>query len=50
MNVALWIGAGILAALYLAAGGMKASQPRDKILQNPNMGWVEDFSRRRRCP
>lgn len=44
MNIALWIAAGILAAMYLAAGGMKASQPRDKILKNPNMAWVEDFS------
>ncbi|RSM90522.1 DoxX family protein [Kibdelosporangium aridum] len=42
MNVALWIVQGVLAAAYLAAGLMKATQPREKLA--PNMGWVEDFS------
>ncbi|MEV4146687.1 DoxX family protein [Amycolatopsis sp. NPDC049691] len=44
MNVVLWIAAGLLAALYLAAGGMKLATPREKLLENPNMGWVADFS------
>jgi hypothetical protein len=44
MNVVLWIVAGLLAALYLAAGGMKLTTPREKLLANPNMGWTEDFS------
>ena len=44
MNVVLWVVAGLLAALYLAAGGMKLLTPREKLLENPNMGWVEDFS------
>lgn len=42
MNVVLWVLAGILAAAFLAAGGMKAVVPREKLA--PNMGWVEDFS------
>ncbi|MEA5361101.1 DoxX family protein [Amycolatopsis sp., V23-08] len=44
MNVVLWIVAGVLAALYLGAGGMKLVTPREKLLENPNMGWTADFS------
>lgn len=42
MNVALWIGAGVLALAFLAAGLMKATQPNEKLA--PNMPWVEDYS------
>jgi uncharacterized membrane protein YphA (DoxX/SURF4 family) len=42
MNVALWIAAGLLAAAFLAAGLMKATQPKEKLAAN--MAWVEDFS------
>lgn len=44
MNVFLWIVAGVLAAFFLAAGAIKLSQSRRKLLANPNMKWVEDFS------
>ncbi|WP_432889546.1 DoxX family protein [Kribbella sp. CA-245084] len=44
MNVFLWIVAGVLAAFFLAAGATKLSQSRRKLLANPNMTWVEDFS------
>ncbi|QRP49884.1 DoxX family protein [Amycolatopsis sp. FDAARGOS 1241] len=44
MNIALWIAAGIAAAIYLAAGGMKLATPKEKLLENPTMGWVADFS------
>ncbi|MGK3202208.1 DoxX family protein [Amycolatopsis sp. MEPSY49] len=44
MNVVLWIVSGVLAALYLGAGGMKLLTPREKLLENPNMGWTADFS------
>jgi hypothetical protein len=44
VNVVLWIAAGLLAVLYLFAGGMKLATPREKLLENPNMGWVADFS------
>jgi uncharacterized membrane protein len=42
MNVILWIVQGVLAAMFLVAGMMKVSQPR----QNPidMMGWPADFS------
>jgi uncharacterized membrane protein YphA (DoxX/SURF4 family) len=44
MNVFLWIVAGVLAAFFLAAGANKLGQSRRKLLANPNMQWVEDFS------
>ncbi|GAA1720803.1 DoxX family protein [Kribbella yunnanensis] len=44
MNVFLWILAGVLAAFFLAAGATKLAQSRRKLLANPNMQWVEDFS------
>ena len=44
MNVVLWILAILLAAAFLAAGGMKLAQPKEKLAASPNMGWTEDFS------
>lgn len=41
MNVAVWIVSGVLAALYLAAGLTKATQPLDKL--RDQMGWVDDM-------
>ncbi|WP_157156993.1 DoxX family protein [Diaminobutyricimonas sp. LJ205] len=42
MDIALWIVAGIAALLFLAAGAMKALQPKEKLATS--MGWVDDFS------
>ncbi|MFG3342239.1 DoxX family protein [Glycomyces sp. NPDC048151] len=42
MNVFLWILQGLLAAAFLAAGTMKATQPKEKLA--PNLPWVTDFS------
>ncbi len=42
MNVALWIVAGLLAALFLFAGLAKATHPKDEL--QARMPWVEDFS------
>lgn len=44
MNVVLWIIAGLLALLFLAAGLMKATQSKEKLAANPNMGWTQDYS------
>lgn len=44
MNVVLWVAAGLLAVVYLFAGGTKLATPREKLLENPNMGWTADFS------
>jgi hypothetical protein len=40
MNVFLWIVAGLLAALFLAAGATKLTQPRRNLMANPNMKWT----------
>lgn len=42
MNIALWVIAGILAALFLLAGLTKVTQPSAKLAAN--MPWVNDFS------
>jgi uncharacterized membrane protein YphA (DoxX/SURF4 family) len=42
MNVVLWIVQGLLAAVFLAAGAMKVSQPKQKLAAS--MGWPADFS------
>ncbi|WP_112140804.1 DoxX family protein [Glycomyces dulcitolivorans] len=42
MNVLLWILQGLLGLAFLAAGVMKATQPKEKLA--PNMPWVNDFS------
>lgn len=42
MNVALWIVAGLLAAVFLMAGMMKVAQPNEKLKES--QAWVEDFS------
>ncbi|TDB74394.1 DoxX family protein [Micromonospora sp. KC723] len=44
MNIVLWILAGLLAAVFLAAGGAKLAQPKDKLVTSPNMSWAEEFS------
>src|SRR5689334_24255448 len=43
MNVVLWIIAGLLAAAFLAAGAMKVSQPKEKLIAS-GLGWAADFS------
>lgn len=42
MNVFLWILQGVLALAFIAAGVMKATQPKEKLA--PKMSWVNDFS------
>ena len=42
MNIALWIVQGILALMFIMAGIMKATQPKEKLL--PKLPWVKDFS------
>jgi uncharacterized membrane protein YphA (DoxX/SURF4 family) len=42
MNIVLWVLAGVLAAVFLAAGLTKLTQPKEKLA--PNMAWVGDFS------
>jgi uncharacterized membrane protein YphA (DoxX/SURF4 family) len=44
MNLALWIIAGVLAAVFLLAGSNKLIIPRAKLAKAPGGGWVNDFS------
>lgn len=44
MNVVLWVIAGLLAAVFLGAGLTKLIQPKEKLEQNPQLAWTEDFS------
>ncbi|MFG2908571.1 DoxX family protein [Kitasatospora sp. NPDC048286] len=45
MNVALWIVAGLLAAVYLLGGVFKVVAPKERIAAAGASGhWVEDFS------
>jgi hypothetical protein len=46
MNLALWIIAGLLAAVFLIAGANKLFIPREKLAKAPGGGWVLDFSPR----
>jgi uncharacterized membrane protein YphA (DoxX/SURF4 family) len=39
MNIVLWIAQGLLAAMYVAAGSMKAFQPA-KVRETPQMTWA----------
>ena len=42
MSIAIWIVQGLLAAMFLMAGIMKSSQPKEKL--SKNMAWVNDVS------
>ncbi|SCL32286.1 DoxX-like family protein [Micromonospora pallida] len=43
MNLALWIVAGLLAAIFLASGVMKLVQSKEKMAAS-GLGWVEDWN------
>jgi DoxX-like family len=42
VNIALWIVAGVLAALYLSAGYPKATKPKATLV--PRLPWAEDYA------
>jgi hypothetical protein len=44
MNLALWIAAGVLAAVLLVSATNKLVIPQEKLATFPGGGWVEDFS------
>lgn len=43
MNIVLWVIAGLLAAVFAAAGVMKLTQPATKLAAS-GMGWTDDVS------
>ena len=44
MNIALWIGQGLLALVYLAAGGLKVARPREQLVASGRFDWMKDNS------
>jgi uncharacterized membrane protein YphA (DoxX/SURF4 family) len=44
VNVVVWIVTGLLAVLFLMAGAMKLAKSKAQLVENPSMGWAEDFS------
>lgn len=40
MNIALWIGQGVLAFIFLFSGGMKISQPKERLIEMGQTGVV----------
>lgn len=46
MSLALWIVAGVLAAVFLVAAVNKLVIPKEKLVTAPGGGWAGDFSPR----
>ena len=46
VNAVLWIVTVVLAVVFLATGTMKLVKSKSALLENPRMGWVEDFDPR----
>ncbi|SEP41947.1 DoxX family protein [Amycolatopsis saalfeldensis] len=44
MNIALWIGQGLLALVYLAAGGLKVARSRERLIATGRLDWMKDTS------
>ncbi|MET7989637.1 DoxX family protein [Amycolatopsis sp. NPDC005232] len=44
MNIALWVVQVLLAAVYLAAGGLKVVRPREQLAASGNLDWMKDAS------
>lgn len=44
MNIALWVVQGLLAAVYLAAGGMKLVRSREQMVASGSFEWAKDVS------
>lgn len=44
MNIALWIVQGLLALVYLAAGGLKVVRPREQLVASGRFDWMKDNS------
>jgi len=44
VNIALWIVQGLLAFVYLAAGGLKVVRPREQLVATGRLDWMKDNS------
>jgi len=44
VDIVVWIVTGVVALILGGAGASKLTRSREKILENPQMGWANDFS------
>ena len=44
MNIALWIVQGLLAFVYLVAGGLKLVRSREQLVATGRLDWMKDNS------
>ncbi|WP_345752523.1 DoxX family protein [Microbacterium rhizophilus] len=44
MDIAVWIVTALVALMLGGAGASKLARSKEKIFENPNMGWADDFS------
>jgi DoxX-like protein len=44
VDIALWVGQGLLALVYLAAGGLKLARSREQLVASGNLDWMKDSS------
>lgn len=44
MNIALWAVQGLLAFVYLVAGGLKVLRPREQLVASGRLDWMKDHS------
>jgi hypothetical protein len=44
VNIALWVAQGLLALVYLAAGGLKVVRQREQLVASGNFDWMKDSS------
>jgi hypothetical protein len=44
MNIALWTAQGLLAFVYLVAGGLKVIRPREQLVATGRLDWMKDSS------
>jgi hypothetical protein len=44
VNIALWAVQGLLAFVYLAAGGLKIVRPREQLVASGRLDWMKDNS------
>lgn len=44
MNTTLWIAQGLLAFVYLGAGGLKIVRPREQLVATGRLDWMKDNS------
>jgi len=44
MKIVIWLMQVLLAVVFLSAGVMKWTTPKDDLIAQPNMRWAADFS------